>query len=125
MKRILWISRHGMNPVQLGALRRLFGADVRVERDSRPFDNAETIVRRVREGGYDDVITVVPLSVLARMVDLGLRPLWSEAEIVAHPEESDWEVNGRYYRFVRFRRVRRLVLEFDELGADARRQPDD
>ena len=79
--RILWVSRHPMHGVQMGALRRLFGTDVRVEEEARPFDSAEQIVKRAREGSYDDVIVVAPLSVLARMVDLGLRPLWSEAEI--------------------------------------------
>lgn len=69
-----------MHGVQMGALRRMFGGDVEVSQDPRPFDSAETIVRRFRQGGYDDVIVVAPLSVLARMVDLGLRPLWSEAE---------------------------------------------
>ena len=63
MKRILWVSQHQMHPSQLGALRRLFGADVRVEHDPQPFDNAETIIRRVKSGGYDDCIVVAPFSV--------------------------------------------------------------
>lgn len=125
MKKILWISRHSMHGVQMGALRRMFGSDVVVEEDSRPFDNAETIVRRVREGGYDDCIVVAPYSVLTRMVDLGLRPLWSEAEIVQDRSRADWNVRDRYYRFVRFRRVRGLVMEFDDFGPEAVRQEND
>jgi len=124
MEKFLWVSRHAMHGVQMGALRRMFGADVKVVEDPRPFDSAERIVERVRQGGYDDVIVVAPLSVLARMVDLGLRPLWSEAEIVPR-ERADWSVRDRHYRFVRFRRVRRLVLEFDELGPAAVRQDAD
>lgn len=124
MKRILWVSRHPMHGVQMGALRRMFGEDVKVVEDARPFDSAEKIVERVRQGGYDDVIVVAPYSVLARMVDLGLRPLWSEAEIV-EPARADWNVRDRYYRFIRFRRVRRLVMEFDELGPEAERWEED
>lgn len=124
-KRLLWVSRHPMNSVQMAALRRMFGADVQVTEDPRPWDNAETIVRRVRELGYDDVIVVAPYSVLARMVDLGLRPLWSEAEQVKDQSQSDWSVKGRFYRFLGFKRVERLVLELEDLGPDARRQPTD
>lgn len=125
MKRILWVSQHQMHPVQLGALRRLFGQDVQVTADPRPFSSAEDIIQRYRQGGYDDLIVVAPLSVLARMVDLGVRPLWSEAELVNDPSKSDWSVKNRYYRFVCFQRVERLVLEFEPLGPAAERQPDD
>lgn len=124
MKRILWVSRHSMHGIQMYALRRMFGEDVKVVEDARPFDSAGKIVERVRQGGYDDCIVVAPYSVLARMVDLGLRPLWSEAEIV-EPARADWNVRDRYYRFTRFRRVRRLVMEFDELGPEAERQKED
>ncbi len=124
-KKILWISRHPMHGVQMGALRRMFGEDVVVEEDTRPFDGAEAIVRRYRKGDYDDIIVVAPYSVLTRMVDLGLRPLWSEAEIVQDPELADWRVKNRLYRFKRFRRVRRLVMEFDDLGPEAERKEED
>ena len=124
MARVLWVSQHRMNPVQSAVLRRMFGADVQVDEDPRPFDRAETIVQRVREGGYDDCIVVAPYSVLARMVDQGLRPLWAEAEVTS-PEQADWVTKGRHYRFVRFKRVKRLVLELEDLGPDAERQPTD
>jgi hypothetical protein len=124
-KRILWVSRHSMHGVQMGALRRLFGDDVEVTEDTRPFDNAETVVKRIRQGGYDDCIVVAPYSVLNRMVQLGLRPLYSEAEIVDDPDLTDWEVKGRKYRFMRFRRVKKLVLELEDLGPDAERRGED
>ncbi len=125
-KRIIWISRHPMAGIQMGALRRMFGADVQVTEESRPFDNAEKIVRRVREGGYDDCIVVAPYSVLARMVDLGLRPLWADAEQVFNPPAlADWIVKNRMYRFLGFKRVVRLVLELEDLGQAARRQDND
>ncbi|MCX6704434.1 MAG: hypothetical protein NTZ07_03230 [Candidatus Woesebacteria bacterium] len=124
MKNILWVSRHKMHGVQMGALKRMFGADVKVTEDSRLFDSAETVVKRFREGAYDDIIVVAPYSVLARLMDLGLHPLWSEAEIV-DKEKSDWSVNNRYYRFTRFKRVKRFVLELEDLGLNAERRPED
>lgn len=124
-KRILWVSRHPMNGVQMGALRRMFGSDVEVVEDPRPFDNAETIVRRFRDGGYDDCIVVAPYSVLARMVDLGLQPLWADAEQIYDAARADWSVKDRMYRFLGFKRVKRMVLEFEDIGPAALRQPDD
>ena len=124
-KRIIWVSRHPINRVQMGALRRMFGSDVEVTEDPRPFDNAETIVWRVREGGYDDCIVVAPYSVLARMVDLGICPLWADAEQVHDQSRADWSVKDRMYRFLGFKRVKRLTLELEELGDVAKRQDDD
>lgn len=124
-KRVLWISQHPMHRVQMGALRRMFGPDVKVVEDPQPFDSAETIVRRYREGGYDNIIVVAPYSVLHRMVELGLRPLWAEAEVVSDPSQADWETKGRHYRFLGFKRVKRLVLELEDLGPAARRKPED
>ena len=125
MKRVLWVSQHPMHGVQMGALRRMYGADVKVTADNRPFDSAKVIVRRVREGGYDDVIVVAPYSVLDRMCKLGLRPLWAEAEIVQHKSQSDWSVRNRHYRFAGFKRVQELRLVLEDLGENAKRREGD
>lgn len=124
MKKILWVSRHPMNGIQMPALRRMFGEDAEVVEETRPFDSAEKIVARYREGRFDDIIVVAPLSVLAKMTELGVQPLWSEA-VICPKGQHDWETNGRFYRFARFRRIRRLALEFDELGESAVRRETD
>ncbi|MDP2656611.1 MAG: hypothetical protein Q8P11_03565 [bacterium] len=124
-KRICWVSQHSMNGVQMGALKRMFGEDVKVFEDHRVWNSAETIVRRIREGGYNDCIVVAPYSVLARLCDLGLRPLYSEAETVTDPKLCDWRVKDRMYRFLGFKRVKRMVLELEDLGTDAQRQNTD
>lgn len=117
--KILWMSRHAPLPSQEAELVRLFGPATRVEQDPRPFSSAEDIAARYRDGGYGDLVVVAPLSVLARLVDLSLKPLWAE---MAQVDGADAEVtmrrrNGRIdcYRFDRFRRVTALRLEFEEL----------
>lgn len=124
-KRILWISRHRIHPVQIKVLGRMFGKDVEIVQDPRPFDSVEEIVKRFQEGGYDDIVVVAPNTVLERMAKLGVRPLWSEAPLVKDPKDADWITKGRPYRFKRFRRVRRLVMEFEDLGPMAERRDDD
>ena len=127
MKKIIWVSAHQMQGVQMGALRRMFGDDVKVEwnRERFSFQSAENIVAAFRQGGYDEMIVVAPLSVIARIVDLGVKPLWSHAEVVSDPHKADWSVKNRHYRFVEFRRVEKLVLEFSNLGPNAVRRDGD
>lgn len=118
MKRILWVSRHTPLPAQVRELERIFGPGTQVVQDPRPFSSAEDILSRYREGGYDDLVVVAPLSVLARLTDLGLRPLWAEMEQIEGPvRDPDREVEaaGRFYRFVRFRRVLGVEIRFGEV----------
>jgi hypothetical protein len=120
-KKICWLSQHQIHSAQVKVLRQMFGEDVQVIHDAQSFDSAETIVRRYKEGGYDDIIVVAPLSVIHRMTELGVRPLWAEAKEVKDRKLADWSIKGRHYRFLGFKRVKRLVLEFDDLGPESRR----
>jgi hypothetical protein len=47
MNKILWMSRYAPLASQRVELARLFGDDVVVEQDRRPFDSAEQIVARL------------------------------------------------------------------------------
>ena len=114
MKNILWLSQHQPLPRQLAKLRQLFG-DAEVRQDVNSFSNAEEIVRRVREGGYDEVVVVAPLSVIAKLCELGLRPLWAEMEQLQNRRDAEVSARGRYYRFLKFRRITAVRLEFEEL----------
>ncbi|OHA23626.1 MAG: hypothetical protein A3G52_02655 [Candidatus Taylorbacteria bacterium RIFCSPLOWO2_12_FULL_43_20] len=60
------------------------------------------------------------MSVIAKVVEAKVFPLWSEA-VICPRGQHDWETNGRYYRFARFRRIRRLAFEFEDLGPAAMR----
>ena len=113
MKRILWLSRHKPLPRQIRELRRLFG-EVEVVQDPRPFSSAEEIVQRFRGGGFDEMVAVAPLSVIQRLCELGIKPLWAEME-VCEPEEAEVFASGRHYRFKRFRRIAGVEVRFEEV----------
>ena len=113
MRKILWLSRHDPTPSQVERLGRIYGPHVLV-RDPRPFDSAEEIVERMRRYGCDEIVAVAPLSVIKRLVDLGVRPLWAEMRQV-RPEEAETEVNGRHYKFVKFRRIVGIEIKFEEV----------
>lgn len=113
MKRVLWMSRHTPTAWQISELAKYLGDEVAVEQEARPFDDARQIVRRFREGGYDDMVIVAPLSVIAVVCNEGIRPLWSEAAEENDPRRIEFRgARGQGFRFVRFKRIKRVALEF-------------
>lgn len=113
MKKILWMSQHRPLPSQISALKQIFG-EIEVVQDPRPFSSAEDIVGRFRKGGYDDIVVVAPLSVIAKLVEFGVKPLWAQMDQVP-PDQAEVSAKGRGYRFNRFRRIKELNLVFEEL----------
>lgn len=114
MKRVLWVSRHDPHPVQLSALPQYLADEVKLTK-LPGFRSAEDIVQTYREGGFDDMVIVAPLSVIARVVDFGIRPLWSESVEEADPAKAHYRGGGgKWFRFVRFRRIKALHLEFED-----------
>jgi len=114
MKTIVWFSRHDILPSQVEELKRLFGKDMKIVQDSARVSNADEMIRRFHEHGGDEMLVVAPLSVIDQLCRRGYHPLWAEMEQVPI-EEAETVANGRGFRFVRFRRVKRLALEFEEV----------
>ena len=113
--KILWQSQHDPLPSQLAALKQLFN-EVEVVKNPLAFSSAEEIQKRFRDGGFDDIVVVAPLSVIARLVDLGIKPLWAEMDQVPL-NQAEVTAKGRGYRFNRFRRIKALHLEFEEIAS--------
>ena len=120
---VIWMSRHAPRASQISALNALYPG-VKVLQDPNPFGDARDIVDRYRKSGAVDMVIVAPLAVIAELVKLGIRPLWAEMEIVPcnDPRAEVFADGNRYrytgeercYRFVRFRRIKEVRLEFDE-----------
>lgn len=86
--------------------------------DPNPFEDASDIIERFKGGGYDEIVVVAPLSVIAKLTEAGLRPLWAEMETIDEKDFNEYDsvrVNGRIYRFKEFKRIRRVALEFEPL----------
>lgn len=107
------MSRHEPHTKQVEALRVMFGQDVLIEQESRPFDDARQIGNRYRRGRYDDMVIVAPLSVIAVLCGERINPLWSESVEEDDPSKIDYRgARNQGFRFVRFRRIIRVALEF-------------
>lgn len=116
MKKILWMSRHRPHESQVKALQDIYGVDVIVEQEPRPFDDARDIAMRFRKSDYDEMVIVAPLSVIQVLCNEGIRMLWSEATEENDPTKIHFRgARGQGFRFVRFRRIKRVVVEFEEI----------
>lgn len=113
-QKIVWFSRHPALPRQIDELKRLFGEDAEVVADPAPFSTADDIIRRFKAAGGDEIVVVAPLSVLDALCKRGIKPLWADMEVVPRGQAEVF-AQGRGYRFVRFRRVKRLALEFEDV----------
>jgi len=115
VKKILWMSRHAPHRRQIETLRQEHGQDTVVEQEAKPFDDARQIAKRFREGGYDDMVIVAPLSVIQVLCKEGIRMLWSEAVEENDPAKIEFYGARRQgYRFGRFRRIKRVAIEFED-----------
>lgn len=115
MPKILWMSRHKPHRKQIEMLRATYGQDTVIEQESRPSDDARQIAKRYREGGFDDMVIVAPLSVIAVLCNEGIKMLWSESAEENDPAKVEFRgARGQGYRFVRFRRIKRVALEFED-----------
>ena len=115
------MSRHSPHRRQIETLQETYGSDVVIEQEAKPFDDARQISRRFKEGGYDDMVLVAPLSVIAVLCGEEIKSLWSEAIEENDPAKIEFHgVRGQGFRFVRFRRLKRLALEFEGYPFQAR-----
>lgn len=115
-KKIIWFSRHPAIPKQVDELKRIFG-EIEVIQDPKPFANADDVCQRFKKMGGDEMVIVAPLSVIDAICKRGIKPLWAEMEQVPadQADKADVIANGRSYKFVKFRRVKRLALEFEDV----------
>jgi hypothetical protein len=121
--RILWLSRHKPLPAQRAELERIF-KHVTVEIDPQTFASAEEIAERLSTGGYDEIVVVAPLSVIAKLTEFGIKPLWAEMKQISSPSLDPYRevrTNGRWYRFERFRRIEKVEIVFSDLSAISKR----
>lgn len=112
-KKILWVSRHTPTLSQIQELKARYGEDVIVENFGRWVSSAEEIAERFRQGSYDDLVVVAPLFVLAHLCDLGCKPLWAQM-VRGDPQKSEVVANGRGYSFVKFRRIKKVEIQFED-----------
>lgn len=122
-KRIYWVSRHEPLQSQIDELKRLFGNNMQLINDRRPFASAKEIVARYLQADANEMVLVAPLTVCRAILNYGVRPLWAEMKEVRQ-SKSEVRRDGRgekagrperYYQFVRFLRLVGIEVKLVEL----------
>ena len=78
----------------------MYGDDVEVRSYGKVFRDVKEIIDYYNRNNFDDIIIVAPLSVIKRMCELGIKPLWAEMK------------KGR---FIRFRRIESIDVRYKEV----------
>jgi len=84
---VAWVSRHPPLPVQIDALKSKLG-DVEIVQISRTFTDVNEIVGEVRRVGAKHAVVVLPLSMIARLLEVCRDVVWLQAEMVPVHEHS-------------------------------------
>lgn len=121
MKKVIWYSQHQPIPAQIAELKRLFG-DIAIDHQGKAFDDVNNIIKYFRNSKAIEIVIVAPLSVILKICEAGIRPLWSDMAEVP-PDGADIVIQKRRqgrpieigYNFKGFKRVKRLALEFEEI----------
>ncbi|RLJ03506.1 MAG: hypothetical protein DRP11_00500 [Candidatus Aenigmatarchaeota archaeon] len=137
--RILWTSRHKPLKAQLEELARIYG-EYELKQYSGFVPNAEWLVEYVKKHGFDVVVPVLPLTIIAEFVQHanreGVTVLWAEMKQVkmtysppvpGRDYNPEWETvvmtrdsNGvetwKVMRFVKFHRILGVELKLEPVG---------
>lgn len=117
MKKVLWFSRHKPMEFQIPILRKVFGEDMVLEQriGNDAYMSAEKILQYMKDNYFDEIIMVAPLSVMAKVIELGIRPIKADVIEVKSALGATFTYNGRHYKFIKFVRVVRLELVTEDL----------
>jgi hypothetical protein len=111
--RVYWLSQYKPLESQMKELKKLFDQLELIE-DKNPFDSVEVIAERYAKSGALDIVAVVPLSVLAKLYERGIKPLIPRMRR-CREEEAEVRKRGHFYKFVCFVRLKNIDMEVEEI----------
>jgi hypothetical protein len=124
---ILWASQHSPLRSQREELRRLFGDDVCIVTSPTAMRDVGDLLDRLHQlDPPRELLLVAPLSVCREVIKRGVKPLWAEMQRVT-PAPAFIDPNTmtqhdtRVSRFIGFRRLTGVTLEFEDLEPVATR----
>lgn len=116
MVKILWISKHEPLKVQREELKRRYG-NVEIIWYPHFIKNAKHVVELMKKYEADEVVTVLPLTMIKHLVEMGVKPIIAKMEVVhicskipcpEYDPDRDF-IDVRCRRHLRFKRFKRLV----------------
>lgn len=84
MKKILVIGRHPLDNIQVAELEDVFGDEIGITMDSRFIKGVDSIVDMFHRGGFDAMVTMLPLNMVAQLTSRGICPIRSNRPNALH-----------------------------------------
>ena len=84
MKSILVVGRHPLDNIQVAELEEVFGDEISIVMDSRFVKSVDSIVSTYNNGGYDAMVTMLPLNMVAQLTSRGICPIRSNRPNALH-----------------------------------------
>jgi hypothetical protein len=121
-KRILWLSKHKPLDSQRDELKKLYGKDCEIIIDLEPFRGVEDIADRIEVCAADDIVLMAPLSMMRKLLDLGIQPLYAEMRrtLLSRAEVIKTRRDGTRpgYEFVKFMRLTGIEVNYEDVTPD-------
>jgi len=128
---VAWVSRHPPLRAQLADLHSRFKV-AKIEHISKTFRDATEVYNEVKAVGAKVAVVVLPLSMIARLIEIGRDITWLWAEMQGlhecnineckefQPDTDVWlplagSDKGRHMRFIRFHRIKAIKMELEPL----------
>ncbi|MEM2100350.1 MAG: hypothetical protein QXP45_03310 [Thermoproteota archaeon] len=100
-------------PKEVEALEKVFGK-VQIFQYASGVRDADHVLTLISQYKADEIVTILPISIIMRLCERGVYPLWPEC-LQVNSNDYDFidEGSGRKYKFIRFVRVRgvRMIVE--------------
>jgi len=87
---ILWLSRHPMQNSQIQELEQVFG-DVRIVQVKKTHADIPGILSLAEEHHADEIVAVLPLSLVARLCQTRFKPILSVPKLGKYPVHDHFE----------------------------------
>ena len=111
MNKILWLSRHEPQPVQVEELEKIFGT-VDIIQVSTVINKVDEIIQIMKENNADEIVVVLPLNLISELLRQGVKPLRAVMERILK-EDGDVE-----FRHSHFERIMKIEIITEKLGEE-------
>lgn len=84
MKSILVVGRHPLDNVQISELEEVFDDEINITMDSSFIKGVDKIVEMYNREGYDAIVVMLPLNMVAQLTSRGITPIRSNRPNALH-----------------------------------------
>lgn len=114
--KIFWYSRHPPVRKEVDELKKLFGNNIEIIIDKKPVDNVDNLIKRFREQNCDEIVAICPYSVLHKLSEKGIKPLFPiMKKVEGGDDDYDLIYKKNKLKFIKFVRIEKLKLETSEI----------